>query len=86
MRTTTGRRLPSSPGRSRADYGNGDVRRAALDNHCDEVQAEVNCILVDGSASQGSFSSDAGADVESLARAVIRGGYVGGDACRATLG
>lgn len=68
------------------EYGNGNARRAALGSRYDEVQAEVNRILGGGSASQASSSSGTGADIESLARAVIRGGYGNGDARRAALG
>lgn len=70
----------------RGEYGNGDARRAALGSRYDEVQAEVNRILGGGSASGGSSSGGAGADIEALARAVIRGDYGNGDARRAALG
>lgn len=70
----------------RGDYGNGDARRAALGSRYDEVQAEVNRILGGGSASDGSSSGGAGADIEALAQAVIRGDYGNGDARRAALG
>ena len=70
----------------RGEYGNGNARRAALGSRYDEVQAEVNRILGGGSASQTPSSSGTGADIESLARAVIRGDYGNGDARRAALG
>lgn len=70
----------------RGDYGNGDVRRAALGSRYDEVQAEVNRILGGGSGSGGSSSGGSGVDIEALARAVIRGDYGNGDTRRAALG
>ena len=68
------------------DYGNGDARRGALGSRYDEVQAEVNRILGGGSASGGSSSGGSGADIKTLAQAVIRGDYGNGDARRAALG
>ena len=68
------------------DYGNGDARRGALGSRYDEVQAEVNRILGGGTATGGSSSGGAGADIEALAQAVIRGDYGNGDARRAALG
>ncbi len=70
----------------RGDYGNGDARRGALGSRYDEVQAEVNRILGGGSASGGSSSGGSGADIKTLAQAVIRGDYGNGDARRAALG
>ena len=70
----------------RGEYGNGNARRAVLGSRYDEVQVEVNRILGGGSASQTPSSSGTGADIESLARAVIRGDYGNGDARRAALG
>ena len=70
----------------RGDYGNGDARRGALGSRYDEVQAEVNRILGGGTATGGSSSGGAGADIEALAQAVIRGDYGNGDARRAALG
>lgn len=70
----------------RGDYGNGDAWRTALGSRYDEVQAEVNRILDGGSASQASSSSGTGADIESLARAVIRGEYGNGDERKRRLG
>ena len=54
----------------RGDYGNGDDRRAALGSSYDAVQARVNEILGAG----GSDGGSGGADIDALARAVIRGG------------
>lgn len=68
------------------EFGNGNARRAALGSRYDEVQAEVNRILSGSSASQAPSSSGTGADIESLARAVIRGDYGNGNARRAALG
>ena len=70
----------------RGDYGNGDARRGALGSRYDEVQAEVNRILGGGTATGGSSSGGAGADIEALAQAGIRGDYGNGDARRAALG
>ena len=70
----------------RGEYGNGDARRGALGSRYDEVQAEVNRILGGGTATGGSSSGGAGADIEALAQAVIRGDYGNGDARRAALG
>ena len=53
----------------RGDYGNGDDRRAALGSSYDAVQARVNEILGAG----GSDGGSGGADIDALARAVIRG-------------
>lgn len=60
----------------RGDYGNGDARRAALGTNYDTVQARVNEILGAGGSSRG---SSGGVDIDSLARAVIRGDYGNGD-------
>lgn len=64
------------------EFGNGDARRAALGNRYEAVQARVNEILGGG----GSGGSSGGADIDALARAVIRGEYGNGSARRAALG
>ena len=46
----------------------------------------MNRILGGGTATGGSSSGGAGADIEALAQAVIRGDYGNGDARRAALG
>ena len=66
------------------EFGNGDARRAALGSRYDEVQAEVNRILLGGSAAPA--PAPAAPDIDALARAVIRGDYGNGDARRAALG
>ena len=67
----------------RGDYGNGDARRAALGTNYDTVQARVNEILGVGGSSDG---SSGGADVDALARAVIRGDYGNGAERKRRLG
>ena len=66
----------------RGDYGNGDDRRAALGSSYDAVQARVNEILGAG----GSDGGSGGADIDALARAVIRGEYGNGEERRSRLG
>lgn len=66
----------------RGDYGNGDDRRAALGASYDAVQARVNEILGAG----GSGGGSGGADIDALARAVIRGEYGNGEERRSRLG
>lgn len=66
----------------RGDYGNGDERRAALGSTYDAVQARVNEILGAG----GSDGGSGGADIDALARAVIRGEYGNGKERRSRLG
>ena len=66
----------------RGDYGNGGARRAALGANYDVVQAHVNEILGAG----GSGGTSGGADVDTLARAVIRGDYGNGAERRRRLG
>ncbi len=67
----------------RGDYGNGDARRAALGANYDAVQARVNEILGGGGSSSG---GSGGADIETLAQAVIRGDYGNGEERRRRLG
>lgn len=67
----------------RGDYGNGDDRRAALGASYDAVQARVNEILGAGGGSSG---GSGGADIDALARAVIRGEYGNGEKRRSRLG
>lgn len=67
----------------RGDYGNGDARRAALGTNYDTVQARVNEILGVGGSSDG---SSGGADIDALARAVIRGDYGNGAERKRRLG
>ncbi|WP_368284781.1 N-acetylmuramoyl-L-alanine amidase [Enorma massiliensis] len=66
----------------RGDYGNGDDRRAALGSTYDAVQARVNEILGAG----GSDGGSGGADIDALARAVIRGECGNGKERRLRLG
>lgn len=66
----------------RGDYGNGDDRRAALGASYDAVQARVNEILGAGGPDGGS----GGADIDALARAVIRGKYGNGEERKSRLG
>ena len=66
----------------RGDYGNGDDRRAALGASYDAVQARVNEILGAG----GSDGGPGEADIDALARAVIRGEYGNGKERRLRLG
>lgn len=67
----------------RGDYGNGEERRAALGANYGTVQARVNEILGTGGSSEG---SPGGADIESLARAVIHGEYGNGEERKRRLG
>lgn len=62
------------------EFGNGEVRRAALGSRYAEVQARVNEMLGAG----GDFSG--GSDVDALARAVIRGDYGNGEERKRRLG
>ena len=64
------------------EFGNGEARRAALGDRYDEVQARVNEMLGAG----GSGGTSGGADVDALARAVIRGEYGNGEERRRRLG
>ena len=66
----------------RGDYGNGDDRRAALGASYDAVQARVNEILGAG----GSDGGPGEADIDALARAVIRGEYGNGEERKSRLG
>ena len=65
------------------EFGNGAARKAALGDRYAEVQARVNEMLGAGGFSGG--SSD-GADVDALARAVIRGDYGNGAERKRRLG
>lgn len=64
-------------------YGNGDARKAALGGNYAAVQACVNEMLGAGSGSGGSSS---GADIDALARAVIRGDYGNDETHKKKLG
>ncbi len=64
------------------EFGNGAARKAALGDRYAEVQARVNEMLGAG----GSGGSSGGADVEALARAVIRGDYGNGTERKRRLG
>lgn len=64
------------------EFGNGEARRTALGDRYDEVQARVNEML--GAGASGGTSS--GADVDALARAVIRGEYGNGEERKHRLG
>lgn len=64
------------------EFGNGAARRAALGDRYDEVQARVNEML--GAGDSGGASG--GADVDALARAVIRGEYGNGEERKHRLG
>ncbi|OUO32593.1 N-acetylmuramoyl-L-alanine amidase [Olsenella sp. An293] len=64
------------------EFGNGEARRTALGDRYDEVQARVNEMLGAG----GSGGTSGGADVDALARAVIRGEYGNGEERRRRLG
>ena len=66
------------------EFGNGDDRRNALGANCDAVQARVNEMLGCGGSSSG--NSGGGADIESLAWAVINGDYGNGEERRQRLG
>ena len=65
------------------EFGNGAAREAALGDRYAEVQARVNEILGAGGSSGGS-SGDV--DIDSLARAVIRGDYGNGAERKRRLG
>lgn len=70
-------------------YGNGPARRAALGARYNEVQARVNQILSGGGSAPAPAPAPApsvSGDVDSLARAVIRGDYGNGPARKAALG
>lgn len=65
------------------EFGNGDARKRALGSNYAAVQARVNEMLgVGGGSSAGSGS----ADIDALARAVIRGDYGNGQARKDALG
>lgn len=64
------------------EFGNGAARKAALGDRYAEVQARVNEML--GAGSSG--GSSGGADVDALARAVIRGDYGNGTERKRRLG
>lgn len=65
------------------EFGNGAARKAALGSRYAEVQARVNEMLGAGGSSGG---SSGGADVDALARAVIRGDYGNGAERKRRLG
>lgn len=65
------------------EFGNGAARKAALGDRYAEVQARVNGMLGAGGSSGG---SSGGADVDALARAVIRGDYGNGAERKRRLG
>ncbi|WP_206108987.1 N-acetylmuramoyl-L-alanine amidase [Olsenella sp. SW781] len=65
------------------EFGNGAARKAALGDRYAEVQARVNKMLGAGGSSGG---SSGGADVDALARAVIRGDYGNGAERKRRLG
>lgn len=65
------------------EFGNGAARKAALGDRYAEVQARVNEMLGAGGSSGGSSS---GADIDALARAVIRGDYGNGAERKRRLG
>ena len=64
------------------EFGNGAARKAALGDRYAEVQARVNEMLGAG----GFGGSSGGADVDALARAVIRGDYGNGAERKRRLG
>ena len=64
------------------EFGNGAARKAALGDRYAEVQARVNEMLGAG----GSGGASGGADVDALARAVIRGEYGNGAERKRRLG
>ena len=66
----------------RGEYGNGDARRTALGSNYEAVQTRVNQLLGSGGSSGGSSA----ADMDSLARAVIRGDYGNGEERKRRLG
>lgn len=65
------------------EFGNGAQRKAALGSRYAEVQERVNEMLGTGGSSGG---SSGGADVDALARAVIRGDYGNGAERKRRLG
>lgn len=65
------------------EFGNGATRKAALGSRYAEVQARVNEMLGAGGSSGG---SSGGADIDALARAVIRGDYGNGEERKRRLG
>ncbi len=65
------------------EFGNGEARKAALGDRYAEVQSRVNEMLGAGGFSGG---SSGGADVDALARAVIRGDYGNGAERKRRLG
>lgn len=65
------------------EFGNGAVRKAALGSRYAEVQARVNEMLGAGDSSGG---SSGGVDIDTLARAVIRGDYGNGTERKRRLG
>ena len=65
------------------EFGNGAARKAALGDRYAEVQARVNEMLGTGGSSGGSSN---GADIDPLARAVIRGDYGNGAERKRRLG
>ena len=65
------------------EFGNGAARKAALGDRYAEVQARVNEMLGAGGSSGGSSN---GADIDALARAVIRGDYGNGAERKRRLG
>ena len=66
----------------RGEYGNGDARRAALGSNYEAVQSRVNQLL----GSSGSSGGSSAVDIDSLARAVIRGDYGNGEERKRRLG
>ena len=66
------------------EFGNGDVRKAALGSSYSAVQTRVNEML--GCGSSGGGSGSAGVDIDALARAVINGDYGNGEERRQRLG
>lgn len=64
------------------EFGNGATRKAALGDRYAEVQARVNEMLGSG----GSGGTSGGADIDALARAVIRGDYGNGAERKRRLG
>lgn len=65
------------------EFGNGAARKAALGDRYAEVQARVNEMLGAGGSSGG---SSGGVDIDSLARAVIRGDCGNGEERKRRLG
>lgn len=64
------------------EFGNGEARKAALGDRYAEVQARVNEML----GAEGSGGTSGGADIDALARAVIRGDYGNGAERKRRLG